>query len=81
VLDLVSGLDYSAKLLIGYCLAEAARAAADKSKEWVKLAEAAGTEDDVSEIVIRFVSTSADLGKEPDLHSQRAVNWATGWGG
>ena len=69
-LDMVSGLDYSAKILIGYCLAEAARAAVDKSKEWVKLAEAAGAEDGVPEIVIRFVSTPADLGKEPDVHAE-----------
>ena len=41
-LDMVSGLDYSAKILIGYCLAEAARVAVDKSKEWVKLAGAVG---------------------------------------
>lgn len=65
-LDMVSGLDYSAKILIGYCLTEAAHAAVDKSKEWVKLAEAAGAEDGVPEIAIRFVSSSADLGKEPD---------------
>lgn len=66
-LDMVIGLDYSAKILISYCLAEAAREATDKSKEWVKLAEAAGEEDGVPEIVVRFVSTSADLHKEPDI--------------
>lgn len=65
-LDMVSGLDYSAKVLIGYCLAEAAAAALDKSREWVKLAEAAGAEDGVPEIVIRFVSSSVDLGREPE---------------
>lgn len=69
-LDLASSLDYSAKVLIGYCLGEAARAAADKSKEWVKHAEAAGAEDGVPEIVIRFVSSSADLGKEMDPNAE-----------
>jgi hypothetical protein len=69
-LDMVSGLDYSAKILIGYCLAEAAHAAADKSKEWVKLAEAAGAEDGVPEIVIRFVSGNANVGKEPDPNAE-----------
>jgi hypothetical protein len=69
-LDIVSGLDYSAKILIGYCLAEAASAAVDKSEEWVKLAEAAGIEDGVPEIVIRFVSTGADLSKEPDIQGE-----------
>jgi hypothetical protein len=65
-LEMVNGLDYSAKMLIGYLLAAAANAAVDKSKEWVKLAAAAGAEDGVPEIVIRFVSSSADVGKEPD---------------
>lgn len=65
-LKMVEGLDYSAKVLIGYCLAEAADAAQDKTREWVKLAEAADVEDGVPEIVIRFVSTAADLKKEPD---------------
>ena len=62
---MVEGLDFSAKVLIRYCLGEAARDAVDKSKEWVKLAEAAGAESDISEIVIRFVSSEVDLGKEP----------------
>lgn len=65
-LKAVDGLDYSAKVLIGYCLGQAARAAADKSKEWVKLAEAAGASNGVSEIVIRFISSPADLEEEAD---------------
>ena len=69
-LDMVSGLDYSAKILIGYCLAEAARVAVDKSKEWVKLAEAAGASDGVQEIVIRFISSNADLGKDPSPNAE-----------
>jgi hypothetical protein len=67
-LDTVSGLDHSAKVLIGYCLGEAARAAVDKSKDWVALAEAAGAEPGVPEIVIRFVSNAADLGKTADIN-------------
>ncbi|KZK75246.1 MAG: hypothetical protein A3K90_04240 [Pelodictyon luteolum] len=63
-LAMVDGLDYSAKVLIGYCLSEAARAAVDKSVEWVKLADAAEAEQGVPEIVIRFVSSNADLGKD-----------------
>jgi hypothetical protein len=64
-LSLVDGLDHSAKVLIGYCLTEAAGAALDKSKEWVKLA-AAIDGDSVPEIVIRFISTAADVNKELD---------------
>lgn len=66
-LDTVEGLDYSAKVLIGYCLAAAADAAPDQASEWVKLARAASADDGVSELVIRFVSTAADLKKEDDL--------------
>ena len=65
-LSLVEGLDYSAKVLIGYCLAEAADAALDKSKEWVMLAEAIDGGGDVAEIVVRYVSTAAEVNKEPD---------------
>jgi hypothetical protein len=69
-LAMVDGIEYSAKVLIGYCLAEAARAAVDKSKEWIKLAEAAEADTSSSEIVIRFVASNADLGKEPDANAE-----------
>jgi hypothetical protein len=65
-LDFVAGLDYTAKLLIACCLRSAADSAVDKSKEWVRLAEAAGIKDGVPQLVIRFVTTKEDLGKEPD---------------
>jgi hypothetical protein len=42
----------------------------DKSKEWVKLAEATGVDDGVTEIVIRFVSKAADLNREPDVNGE-----------
>lgn len=63
-LDLARGLDYSAKLLIRYCLSQAADLATDKSKEWVKLAEAAEADAGVSEIFIRFITTAEDLDEE-----------------
>ncbi len=69
-LAMVDGLDYSAKVLIGYCLSEAARTAVDKSMEWVKLADAAEVEHSVQENVIRFVSSNADLGKDLDSNAE-----------
>jgi len=66
-LNLVAGLDYSAKVLIGYCLAEAAGASLDKSKEWVKLAEGIDI-DGAPELVIRFISKVADENAEIDPH-------------
>lgn len=70
-LDLARGLDYSAKLLIRHCLSQAAALAADKSKDWVKLAEAAEANSGVSEIFIRFISTAEDLDDEGKVN--RAV--------
>lgn len=54
------------QILIGYCLSQAARATTDKSKEWIKLAEAAECNDDMVEIVIRFGSSAEDLDVKPD---------------
>jgi hypothetical protein len=64
-LRIAEGLDYSAKVLIGFCLAEAARDALDESKEWVRLAKEIG-DGGVPEIIIRLVSSSVDLDKAPD---------------
>jgi len=69
-LNLVDGLDYSAKILIGYCLSKAANTAIDKSKEWVKLAEAAAVDEGPSEIVIRFVAPGDDLSKGTDQNAE-----------
>jgi hypothetical protein len=69
-LNIAEGLDYSAKVLIRECLVEAARETADKSKEWVALAEAAGAEEGVPEIVVRFVTERKDIETEPDPYEQ-----------
>lgn len=65
-LKIARDLDYTAKVLIGESLAEAARKAADKSKEWVALAEAAGAERGVPEIVIQFLTDKGIPDEEPD---------------
>ena len=69
-LKMVDGLDYSAKILIGHCLSEAARTATNKSKAWVKLAESAGADGGVSAIVIRFVLSAGQTNQEPDLAAE-----------
>jgi hypothetical protein len=69
-LTTAAGLDYSAKLLIGQCLMEAAREAVDKSKPWIALAETAGVGDGLPEIIIRYVSAEDSLGKDVDLHEK-----------
>lgn len=71
-LSLADGLDYSAKLLIGYCLSQAASASLDKSHEWVKLAE--GIEEDGSpERVIRFLYESKDS-SDPNEDDRKLLN-------
>lgn len=74
-LKFADGLDYSAKVLIGYCLTLAAQTALDKSKNWVALAEAAGLEDGIDLPVVRFVSAQDDLTKatEPDDREKRLL--------
>jgi hypothetical protein len=67
-LRLVDGLDYSARALIGYCLAEAAEAALDKSKAWVQHAMA--IDDGAPELVIRFVSSAHDVNKAQDPNEE-----------
>lgn len=64
-LKLANGLDDAAKVLIGYCLGEAARSNGDKSQEWVGLAEAAGAEETAPEIVIRFVAPGSGKKSAP----------------
>lgn len=60
-LDLAEGLDYSAKMLIRYCLEQASQDALDKSEEWVRLAEAAALEDGMDIPVIRFITAENEL--------------------
>ena len=48
-LKLIDGLDYSARVLIRYCLTQAAQSALNKFTEWVSLAEAAAV--DVSDVL------------------------------
>ena len=60
-LELADGLDYSAKVLIRYCLEQASQDALDKSQEWVKLAEVAGLEDAIEFPVIRILTGDNDL--------------------
>lgn len=68
-------LDYSAKLLIRFCLAQAAQAAIEKSRNWVTLAETAGAEKGIDLQVIRFITDENNLmtSKEPNDSEQKMV--------
>jgi hypothetical protein len=60
-LDLADGFDYSARILIQYCLTRASKEALDRLKEWVSLAEAAGLEEGVEPPVLNIISHETDL--------------------
>jgi len=71
-LESADKVDYTARLLIRFCLTCAARDAIEKSKEWVTLAEAAGVTNDSYFSVIRFVSNEAKLsGEETATNEER----------
>ena len=60
-LGLARGVDYSAKVLIRFCLSQAARPALDKSLEWITLAEAAGADEGFEGPAIRLLAWENDL--------------------
>jgi hypothetical protein len=74
-LELADSLDYSARILIRYCLTLAAQTALDRSRDWVKFAETAGLEDGTDLQAIRFIFEESDLLKEnePDKNAQRLL--------
>ncbi|MEO8326138.1 MAG: AVAST type 3 anti-phage protein Avs3b [Nitrospirota bacterium] len=74
-LELANGLDYSAKVLIGFCLTQAAQTAIDQSQGWIALAKAAGLEDGIDFPVIRFVTDQNDLNtvSEPDDRARKLI--------
>ena len=65
-IELAGRFDDISKILIDYCLTQAADEALDKSKEWVKLAREAGMEDSFDLITIRFFATENDVKQKSD---------------
>lgn len=60
-LELADGFDSSAKVLISYCLTQAAQTALNESKDWIALSEAIDLEDNIDIPVIRFITGERDL--------------------
>jgi hypothetical protein len=60
-LGAAKSMDYSARILIRYCLACAAESVLDKSKQWVSLAEAAGMDKGFEFPIVRFVDSETAL--------------------
>ena len=74
-IERADSLDYSAKILIRYCLVQASQTALDKSEGWVALAENAELEDGFDLPVIRFILREDDLlnTDEPDDNEQKLL--------
>jgi hypothetical protein len=64
-LSLVEEFDYSARILIRYCLSQAAKTAMDKTKEWVALAESAEL-DEIDVPIIRVIIRENNLVERPE---------------
>jgi hypothetical protein len=65
-LKLIDGLDCSARILIRYCLTQAAQNALNKSVEWVGLAEAAGADESIEFSLIRVIAEEDSMLKACD---------------
>jgi hypothetical protein len=59
-------IDRGAKLVVDFCLGQAAHKALDASKEWVRLADEAGANEGFDISIIRVIAARADLLKEPN---------------
>lgn len=74
-LNTAKDLDYSARLLIGYCLVRAAETELEKSKEWVAMAEAAGVDKGVEFPIVHFLGSETDLlnAEDPDEKERKQI--------
>lgn len=59
-LGIASALDYTARILIRYCIAVAAQEATEKSREWITLAEAVANSEDNDIQCVRFIFEDVD---------------------
>ena len=71
LLEVVHSIDLTARILIGKMLADAALAATERPREWVTLAENAGVDSGVADVVVRFLSGEADMDPSPDSNTHR----------
>lgn len=70
-IEIAKGVDYSSKLLINYCLSEAAEASLDKAKEWVKLAQNVGCEESFEVLIVQLVGRNSELSQENALNEEQ----------
>lgn len=71
-IELADGLDSTARILVRYCLSQAALSAKDKTKEWLALAEAVDA-DAFDGPVIRVIMAEGDLLDEPNKKLRQLI--------
>lgn len=74
-LKLIDGLDYSAKILIRYCLTQAVQSALNQSLEWVSLAQAAGVDEGPEFSLVQVIFEEEDRLKasEPSEKDKKII--------
>lgn len=60
-LETAEGLDHTARMLIRFCLWQAANLAGSQSAEWLKLAEEAGLQEGPDVVMLRFFKDESNL--------------------
>jgi hypothetical protein len=71
-LSLVEGFDHSARILIRYCLSQAAKNAVDKTREWVNLVASADL-DEMDVPIIRVIICEGDLVETAEESSRKVL--------
>lgn len=72
-LKLIDGVDYSAKILIRFCLIQASQTAINKSAEWVTLAEEAGFDDGIEIPLIHMIWDEDSMLEDPDEQAKKRI--------
>jgi hypothetical protein len=74
-LEMAEGLDYTARVLISECLAQAGKKAGEKPRDWVELAESAGVGIDVDFAIYDLLNKETYLlvSTEPDDGTQKLL--------
>jgi hypothetical protein len=64
-LDLVEGLDSSARILIEFCFSKAGETASAKAREWIEIVKGEFSEEKDVAIIIKLTTTMDDLTESP----------------
>ena len=72
-LKLIDGIDLSARILIRYCLVQAAQGDLDKSKEWVRIAQAAGADEGPEFALYEILFTESAMIEDPNQEERERL--------